>query len=192
MEISLVRHGESRLLENHKITFAEFNKWVEKYNVTGVFEQSTYPELTIEKVETANFVVTSDLERSIVSANLLNPNVKIFSDSVFREAEMPANLTIISKVKLKPTSWAVLLRLLWLSGYSNKCESLSQAKLRAKKATQQLISYANDHNSIVLVGHGYFNILIAKELKRMGWEGKSKANTKHWKCSTFSLQLTNQ
>ena len=186
MEISLVRHGESRLLENHKITFAEFNKWVEKYNVTGVFEQSTYPELTIEKVETANFVVTSDLERSIVTANLLNPNVKILSDSVFREAELPANLTIIPKVKLKPTSWAVLLRLLWLSGYSNKCESLSQAKLRAKKATQQLISYANDHNSIVLVGHGYFNILIAKELKRMGWKGKSKANTKHWKCSTFS------
>ena len=174
------------MIENDKITFAEFKNWVEKYDFNGVFEESTYPEVTIEKVATAELVVTSDLKRSIVSASLLNPKVKTISDPLFRETELPANTAILFNIKLKPNYWAVLLRLLWFSGYSNKCESLSQAKLRAKKASQQLIGYANEHKSIVLVGHGFFNMLIAKEFKKMGWKGKRKAVAKHWNCTTYS------
>ncbi|MDV2684041.1 histidine phosphatase family protein [Alkalihalophilus lindianensis] len=187
MEISLIRHGKSQLTENDKITFADFKKWVEKYDLNGVFEESAYPEVTIEKVATAKVVVTSHLKRSIVSANLLNPNTKTISDPLFRETELPAKPTILFNVKLKPNNWAVFLRLLWFSGYSNKCESLSQAKLRAKKASQQLIGYANEHKSIVLIGHGFFNMLIAKELKKMGWKGKRNAGAKHWNCTTYSL-----
>ncbi|WP_419962420.1 histidine phosphatase family protein [Psychrobacillus sp. BM2] len=187
MEISLIRHGKSQLLENDTITFAEFKKWNEKYDYNGVFEESTYPEITIEKVATAKFVVTSDLKRSIVSASLLNPKTKTISDPLFREIELPANLTILFNIKLKPNNWAVILRLLWFCGYSNKCESFKQAKFRAKKATKLLISYAKEHKSIVLVGHGFFNMLIAKELRNMGWKGKRKSGAKHWSCSTYFL-----
>ena len=186
MEISLIRHGKSQLTENDKINFAEFKKWVENYDFNGVFEESTYPEVTIQKVATAKVVVTSDLKRSIVSAGLLNPKTKTISDPLFRETELPANPTMLFNIKLKPNNWAVILRLLWFSGYSNDCESFSQAKLRAKKASQQLIYYANEHESIVLVGHGFFNMLIAKELQKMGWKGKRKAGTKHWNCTTYS------
>lgn len=41
--------------------------------------------------------------------------------------------------------------------------------------------------SVVLVRHGYFNMFIAKELRKKGWEGISKRNAKHWNCMTFSL-----
>ncbi|SDM73058.1 Histidine phosphatase superfamily (branch 1) [Psychrobacillus sp. OK028] len=186
MEISLIRHGKSQLIESDRITFAEFKKWVEKYDFNGVFEESTYPLETIEKVAAAKVVVTSDLNRSVVSARLLNPKTKTISDPIFRETELPIHTTIVFRVKLKPNTWAVILRLIWLSGYSNKSESLSDAKLRAKKAAQQLIVYANEHKSIALVGHGFFNILIAKELKRLGWKGKRKAGAKHWNCTTYS------
>ena len=186
MEISLIRHGKSQLTENDKITFAEFKKWVQKYDFNGVFEESIYPTVTLEKVAAANVVVTSDLKRSVVSARLLNPKTKTISDPIFRETELPVNITILLKMKLKPNTWAVILRLLWFSGYSNKCESFSQAKLRAKKASQQLINDAKKHESIVLVGHGFFNILIAKELQKIGWKGKRKAGTKYWDCTTYS------
>lgn len=186
MEISLIRHGRSQLTENDQITFEKFKNWVEKYDFNGVFEESIYPVLTLEKVAAAKVVVTSDLKRSIVSARLLKPKTKIISDPIFRETELPVKPGILFKVKLKPNTWAVILRLLWFSGYSNECESLSQAKLRAKKAAQQLIGYATEHKSIVLVGHGFFNMLIAKELKRMGWKGKRKAGAKHWNCTTYS------
>ncbi|WP_243450138.1 hypothetical protein [Neobacillus terrae] len=41
MEISLIRHGKSRLTGNEKITSLEFKKWVEKYDYNGVYEEST-------------------------------------------------------------------------------------------------------------------------------------------------------
>ena len=189
MEISLIRHGKSQLIENDKIIFARFKKWIEKYDFNGVFEETTYPKVTIEKVATAKVVVTSDLKRSIISASLLKPKTKTISDPLFRETELPtlANPTILFNVKLKQNNWAVILRLLWFSGYSNECESFSKAKLRAKKASQQLIEYANEHESVVLVGHGFFNMLIAKELQKMGWKGKRKAGAgaKHWNCTTY-------
>lgn len=186
MEISLIRHGKSQLTENDKIPSKEFKKWVQKYDFNGVFEESTYPVGTLEKVAAAKVLVTSDLNRSVVSARLLNPKSKIISDPIFRETELPVNPTIFYKMKLKPNTWAIILRLLWFSGYSNKCESLSEAKLRAKKAAQQLIDYANEYKSIVLVGHGFFNMLIAKQLKKSGWTGKRKVGSKHWNCTTYS------
>lgn len=186
MEISLIRHGKSQLIENDRITFAEFKKWVEKYDFNGVFEESTYPVVTLEKVATAKFVITSDLKRSLMSAKLLNPKIKTTSDPLFRETELPANPRIFFNIKFKPRTWAVILRLLWFSGYSNQCESLSQARLRSKKAAQQLIDYANEYKSIVLVGHGFFNMLIAKKLRKEGWKGKRKVGAKYWNCTTYT------
>ncbi|HCX52653.1 MAG TPA: histidine phosphatase family protein, partial [Bacillus sp. (in: Bacteria)] len=43
MEISLIRHGKSKLTENDTITCLEFKQWVEKYDIHGVFEEGTYP-----------------------------------------------------------------------------------------------------------------------------------------------------
>ena len=71
MEISLIRHGKSLLTENDKITSLEFKKWVEKYDNNGVFEESTYPSTTLEKIATANVVITSDLKRALESARFL-------------------------------------------------------------------------------------------------------------------------
>ncbi|WML44837.1 histidine phosphatase family protein [Neobacillus sp. PS3-40] len=187
MEISLIRHGKSKLIENDKITGMEFKNWVEKYDHYGVFEESTYPQKTLRKMATTNLVITSDLKRSVDSANLLNPKTKVISDALFRETELPIHSTGLFGIKFNPTIWTVILRLLWFSGYSNKCESLSLAKYRAIKASEQLIDYANEYNTVVLVGHGFFNMLIAKELKRKGWKGERKTGAKHWSCTTYTL-----
>jgi broad specificity phosphatase PhoE len=187
MEISLIRHGKSRLTENEKVTCLDFKKWVEKYDYNGVFEESAYPSETIEKVENAKIVITSDLKRAIQSAKLLNPEVKTIPDPLFRETELPTQSMKVMDIKLRPSIWAIIMRLLWFCGYSNDCESLSNAKLRAKKTSQQLINYAEEYKSVVLVGHGFFNMLIAKELQRRGWKGKRKTGSKHWNCTTYFL-----
>jgi hypothetical protein len=79
-----------------------------------------------------------------------------------------------------------MLRCLWFSGYSSGCESLSNAKDRSEKASKLLVEYAKGHNT-VLVGHGFFNMLIAKELQKNGLKGKRKINSNHWVCTTYSL-----
>ncbi|MFA9557609.1 histidine phosphatase family protein [Evansella sp. AB-rgal1] len=187
MEISLIRHGKSQLTDNDRITCLEFREWVEKYNSNGVFKESTFPSETLERITTAKIVITSDLKRSVESAKILNPKGKTIPDPLFREIEIPTRSTKLFNVKLRPSIWGVLLRLLWFTGYSNECESLSDAKLRANKASQQLINFADKYKSVVLVGHGFFNMLIAKELQKKGWKGKRKTGTKHWNCTTYSL-----
>lgn len=187
MEISLIRHGKSKLVKNDKMTCKEFNYWVDEYDNTGVFKMDDYPSETIEKIAKANIVITSDLKRSIDSASLLHPNLKFITDPDFRETELPIPQSTIWRFKISPNSWAVILRCLWFMGYSSGCESLRDAKIRAERATNLLVEHARKYTYVVLVGHGFFNMLVAKELQTMGFAGKRKTNSKHWHVTTYSL-----
>lgn len=189
MEITLVRHGKSLLVENKPITCQEFKNWVKKYDDHGVFEEESYPTETLEKIGTANIVITSDLKRAVESAKFLNPNLPTISDPLFRETELPIPSTSLWGLKLNPSILAIILRCLWFSGYSNGCESLKDAKIRAEKASKFLVNCAMEHNNVVLVGHGFFNMLIGKELKKIGLNGKKKTSSKHWESTTYSFKL---
>lgn len=186
MEITLIRHGKSKHIENNRITCTEFQDWIKKYDNSGVFKEINYPPVTLEKIATANIVITSDLRRSIESASLLNQSIGIISDALYRETELP-NFPKTLGLKLRPNSWAVILRCLWFSGYSRHSESLTNAQMRAKQASQQLVKYAEEYKSVVLVGHGFFNLLISKELQKIGWKGERKTSSKHWNCTTYYL-----
>lgn len=183
MEITLIRHGKSLHVENDNITCLDFQQWVEKYDSNGVFEEAKYPLETTEKIAAANVVVSSDLKRAVESARFLNPAVKVISDPMFRETELPK--FALKLLKFKPNHWAVMLRILWICGNSNECESLSSAKLRAKMAARKLADLADDYQSVALVGHGVFNRLIARELQRQGWKGKRNTAAKHWNGTSY-------
>jgi broad specificity phosphatase PhoE len=154
----------------------------------GVVEEATYPTETVEKMETAKTVITSDLKRSMESARLLNPNRTAISDPLFREIGLPFPFSNVLGLKLPANLWAVVLRCLWFCGYSSQSESFSEAKTRAEKASKELVKYAEEHQHIVLVGHGFMNRIIAKELKKMGWKGKKTANSRHWNATTYSFE----
>jgi broad specificity phosphatase PhoE len=187
MEITLVRHGKSLWVENKPITCLEFKNWVKNYDGIGVFEEKSYPPETLKKINSANIFITSDLKRAIESAKYINPSLPLISDPLFRETELPIPVTKFGGLKLNPNIWVVILRCMWFSGYSIGCESLTEAKRRAEKASTFLIKFAKEHNHVVLVGHGFFNRLIGKELKKMGWDGKKKTSTKHWNSTSYSF-----
>jgi hypothetical protein len=42
MEISLIRHGKSKLTDNDTITCLEFREWVEKYDYNGVYMKNQH------------------------------------------------------------------------------------------------------------------------------------------------------
>lgn len=188
MEISLIRHGRSLLNDNQRKTCEEFKEWVNDYNSNGVIEENDFPHTTQQKVAHAKVFITSDLKRSIDSARMLRNNPNMITDPLFREVEIPIPSTRLLNIKVSPQMWSVLFRCLWFSGYSSNCESYKHAKLRSKRAANQLIEYAEKYHSVVIVGHGFFNMLIAKELLARGWEGKKIKNSKHWSVSSYTLQ----
>lgn len=187
MEISLIRHGKSKHIDNDKMSCHEFKDWIRKYDEYGVYSAKSYPLDTLKKMSTANIIITSDLKRSIDSAELLNANLKGIPSSLFRETELPVPSSNVFGLKLKPSVWAVILRCLWFLGYNHGCESLSSAKHRANKAALELVKYAQKHQSVTFVGHGFINRLIAKELQTMGWKGKRRPDSRHWSCNTYTL-----
>jgi len=186
MEITLIRHGKSTLKQNQRITCWEFKNWIQKYNEHGVINETSFPHQTLEKITNANVVITSDLKRAIDSATLLNSHIKINPDPLFREAELPVPARNL-RIKLPPNMWSIIMRCLWYRGYSNECEPYSSTKERATRATEILIKNAKQHQSVVLVGHGIMNLMIAKELQRLGWKGNKRSGTKHWRSTTYSL-----
>lgn len=187
MEISFIRHGKSQCIEKGPLTICSYKDWVHKYDNVGVFEEDVYPSESVKIISRVSLVFTSDLKRSIQSAHFLDSSSHIISDPVFREVELPSPMLKLWNLKLNPRTWTVILRALWFLGYSRNCESYKCAKNRAIKAAEVLIKSTEEHHLVALVGHGFFNMMIAKELQSKGWIGRRNTNSKHWKCTTYSL-----
>lgn len=67
MEINLIRHGTSLHSANKSIDGEDYRAWIEAYDQAGVAPMEQYPPLTIEKIQKANAVLTSDLLRAKAS-----------------------------------------------------------------------------------------------------------------------------
>ena len=60
------------------------------------------------------------------------------------------------------------------------------AKARAKQANRTLIELAETHQKVLVVGHGLFNHLLAKELRKSGWQGPRSLGKKHWEFGSYT------
>jgi len=145
---------------------------MENYDLSGVSEEVSYPVEAVKQMAEAKFVVTSDLKRAVDSALFLDSKVDAGANPIFRETEVPVLPGFLKTMRMKPGTLGVLLRLIWLGGYSNGCESIFEAKARAEVAAEQLVEHSKIHGSVVLVGHGFFNLLLAKQLQKKAGEGK--------------------
>jgi broad specificity phosphatase PhoE len=67
----------------------------------------------------------------------------------------------------------------WHIGWSQGAESVREARRRAQRAAERLVELAREHGSVMLIGHGQINRLIARALRRMGWHG-SRPGRAYW------------
>ena len=158
MEIILYRHAEPIVSGNEIISGQGFSLWVQKYNDSGIFAN----ECPYEKEDV---VYTSDLKRSLETGKLIGNHV--IRDSLFREAEVP--LVRFPSIRLKAKVWLAVSRSLWLAGLSTKCESYKEAKHRARRIVEKIELQLLEDKKIVIIGHGFLNRLIRKELLQHGW-----------------------
>lgn len=139
-------------------------------------------------VQGSQFVVCSHLPRSIESAKALGFSDIHLQDSLFGEATIPHFSR--SSLCLPVGVWVVVLRVLWFFGFSKNGESFKQAKSRARLAAEKLIALAQTHHDVLLVGHGFLNHFIAKELKKQGWQMSSKLGNGYWEYGVFKYTVT--
>ncbi len=188
MEITLLRHGKPEDLSLHRLSASEFCGWIQDYNASSLSESSKPTEAAFDYVSRCNAIICSELTRSIDSAKILNKEKIILSDSIFNEAGLP--FTNWQKLKLSPKIWAVLFRVLWLFGFSRNSESFKEAKNRAKEAVRKLSQLSNEYDTVLFVGHGVFNRILAKELRKSGWSGPKNPGSKYWSFGIYKLKET--
>ena len=181
-----MRHGKVDCPPLSMLSAASFSKWIDAYN-SNALDVNSIPGEDVKFIAAqAGVVICSALKRSVESARKLGIENIHLSDSLFDEASMYVpNWNIL---KLPVPLWALYFRLAWFFGYSGNTETAKEAKQRAIKATNRLIDLAQGNDSVLFVGHGILNALIAKELKGRGWLMSPKLNRRYWGFGKFTLK----
>jgi len=56
-----------------------------------------------------------------------------------------------------------------MSGISTKCESYRATKRRVNSAIEFIDAYLKSNNEIIIIGHGFINHMLRKQLIKKGW-----------------------
>ncbi|PHD60341.1 histidine phosphatase family protein [Bacillus wiedmannii] len=187
MKISFIRHGRlDRTIE--RMTVTSFREWMKGYDLHAITEKAPIPMETMEAIEAAKLIVTSDQRCAIQSAAELMNSLSFMQNSLFREAEISTNFYAPTWLKCKPNVWMFIGRTLWILGYHKGVESYKEVRERARQAAYLLHRYALVHGSIALVGHNYINAMVGAELRAMGWSGSPILHRKPWGCTTYTFR----
>lgn len=181
-----MRHGKPTFELKGKVRSREIGEIISHYDASGITGKP--PEESKLKALACNTAVCSDLTRSIESAKILGFEHIHLSDPIFREVATPHFKG--GSFVLPVSAWGVILRCLSIFGFSRNGESLSIAKKRAKEAASVLIDIAHIHKMVLLVGHGFMNYFIAKELLSRNWVGPSKPGSGYWEYGIYQYNAT--
>ncbi len=183
MEVVLLRHGKVDYPPIKIVSSSEFKRWVDAYNSNELDSDVLPANHALEMAQSANFVVCSDLPRSIESARYLDISAISLTSSLFQEAGLPIRVWNFPRLSVR--IWAIFFRIAWLFGFSQDSESFVETKERAKKAASILIEQANKYERVLFIGHGIINRLIAKELRVLGWKGPKVPARKYWDYGVY-------
>ncbi len=183
MEIILLRHGKPEVELSGWKSAEEFKQLASAYAQSGI--QGHPPSSIFEKFK-SHYVVCSNLNRSVKSANIIGYKEIHLEDKIFSESEIPHHDRSIIKIPM--TIWLVYLRLRWLFGFSKNGESFLEANKRAELAANKLINLAEENEKVILVGHGLMNRLIARQLRLQNWNGPTSPGKRYWEYGNYIFQ----
>lgn len=179
--IHLIRHGQPACLPQSALSRQDYRLWVEAYDAAGIMDlppRSLVHWLNSTRVEE---VVSSALPRAVASARALFGSGALHSDSLFNEAA----IAIVSiPFRMHSSVWTVVGRGAWLCGASAD-ETADKFRLRARTAADRLMRSAN-MTEIALVGHGWMNRMIGRELREQGFGIRHQSGNGYWSRTTFS------
>jgi broad specificity phosphatase PhoE len=183
VDILLARHGRPNFQHGAWIAPRELGEWVARYDAAAIAGGEP-PAAAVQSAAPA-LIVSSPTLRALESARRLAPDREIRTYELFREADLP-HLSW-RWPRLPPSLWVVLFRLAWLGGFSPRTESVSKATGRAGEAADKLIALARGADSVLLVGHGVMNSMIAKQLLARGARGPRFTGSRYWDITTYHL-----
>jgi broad specificity phosphatase PhoE len=183
--IVLARHGEPALSRKVRLTAREYREFWARYEVGGILPGQSPPALLIAGVKGAGAVISSTRLRSIESAQALVGDREFVRDPILIEAPLPPP-NLPSWVRLSPKIWGFLARFWWwYFNHHEGAETRRQAEARADRAAAMLVGEAAAGHDVVVLAHGFFNFMIGRSLRRMGWRMTDSQGFKYWSTRRF-------
>jgi broad specificity phosphatase PhoE len=176
--IILIRHGQPNIPIAPRTSHHEFRTYIDAYEEAGLDPGSAPPEELQDLLAELSQVFTSSRRRAHDSARALAPNAELIADPLFAEA--PLASPRIPLLRMKVAKWAVVARILWHAGYHPEIENYRRAKHRAAQASDILIARAHRDGVTALVAHGYFNLIIGRELRHRGFRKSGSHRARFW------------
>jgi broad specificity phosphatase PhoE len=180
-KIVLMRHGEPTSRYSAWIAGREFGAWVRSFDQGGIKEAMLIPDEVRQLASTIGLVISSDLLRATQSAARLARKTVIDPD--LREAGLVESFR--TSLRAPVSLWLAAARLAWRLDVTSSQEPIAAARARAQRVTDNVISLAREHRSVLVVGHGVFNSLIARRLRALGWSGPLVPPSRYWSVATY-------
>jgi broad specificity phosphatase PhoE len=184
MRIILIRHGRPAIPTAPRTSHREFRTYIDAYEAAGLDPESAPPDELQDLVGELDAIFTSERKRSVDSARALAPNAELIADPLFAEA--PLASPPIPLLRMKVPKWAVVARILWHAGYHPEIENYRRAKHRATRAADILMRRARREGAAALVAHGYFNLIIGRELRRRGFKKSGSHRAQFWNAVIYA------
>ena len=183
--ITLARHGEPALSRKVKLTAGEYREFWARYEVGGLLPGQSAPPMLTGFVEACDILVASPRLRAIESAQIVGAGRVFTQEPLLIEAPLPPP-PWPAWVRLSPRHWGFFSRFWWwFFNHHAGEESRKQAEARADQAAARLEALAAGGQNVVVLAHGFFNVLIGRALRKRGWKMVLREGYKYWSTRRF-------
>jgi hypothetical protein len=185
VRIVLARHGRPDLPADlqRAISGRDIGRWYRRYDAAGLVDGSEPPVRLRETAAAAGCLVASDVRRALESAARLTAPARVRVEPLLQEVGFPESLGI--PIRLPPGVWVLIARATQMLRCCQGEETVPATRARAATAARILSGLADEHRTVVVVGHAWFNRFVARELRRRGWRGPRWPPTSHWSTATY-------
>ena len=169
--IYLLRHAEVAIEKPGWGKAEKVREYKKQYNRAPVKKEiSEELQLVADSLAAISKIYCSKLLRSQQTAGLLfGDSVNCETDQRLNEIEYPVLNNKLIKFPVK--FWLSLSRGLWMLNLNKKgTNSVKEEKERIGKLAVELAAISEKEGNVFIVGHGFFNRLMLKELKKNGWK----------------------
>jgi broad specificity phosphatase PhoE len=182
--ITLARHGEPALSRKVKLSSKEYREFWAQYELMGLLPGQTPPEHLVDFVQDCDVLISSTRLRAVESAQAVGKGKAFTQDEVLIEAPLPPpNWPLI---RLSPKIWGFMARFhWWYFNHHQGEENRRESEARADRAAAKLEVLAEGGQNVVVLAHGFFNVLIDRALRKRGWRRTFREGYKYWSTRRF-------
>jgi len=191
--VHLVRHLATEGTPTERLDRHELQAWLDREVACGIRVEARPSDELVALVAGSRHLLVSPLARARATASAVldrlpaGTHPEVTTDEDLHEAPLP--VLPMPRLRLPIDAWDILCRTAWLLGYKGNVEPRRQAVDRARRVAHRLGDLTATGTTSV-IAHGFTNILVARELRRLGWNGPRLPNHDNGATSTFRTPPT--